>query len=283
VILACRSISRGEALREEILNEAEQAGRPPPNVDVMELDVSSLASVRRFGVAWSRRGLPLNVLINNAGIFSMSAPRGETADGFESHMGTNHLGHFLLTLLLIPSLRAGAAACRRPSRVVCVSSRLHLMGHFNREDPHLTQGYNSLAGYAQSKLANVVFAAELSRRAGGDILGVALHPGEVTTDVVRSLPGPMQRLYKFVMGFILLKPSEGARCSVYCATSPDLEKPKLAGVTYFDSNCAPGNTCAEGKDPEAATWVWNWSAKEVGLGSEENFLPSTISRKNGRL
>ena len=266
VVLACRSQQRGEALKASILADAASAGQANPRVEVMELDLSSLASVRNFAKAWVATGRPINILVNNAGIFSMSAPRSETTDGFESHIGTNHLGHFLLTMLLLPWLRKGAIELGRPSRVVNVSSRLHLMGYIRREDPNITSGYNSLAAYAQSKLANVSFAAELSRRSGGDVISVAVHPGEVATGVVRSLPGPIQTLYNVVMGTILLTPAQGARSSVYCATSPDLDKPKSRGIHYYyDSNCAPVAAHKEATDPEVCAWLWKWSAEAVKL------------------
>lgn len=270
VVLACRSVQRGEALQRSIVSDAAAAGQADPHVEVMELDLSSLASIRKFAKEWAATGRPLNILVNNAGIFAMSAPRCETPDGFEMHMGTNHLGHFLLTLLLMPSLRAGAAALGRPSRVVNVSSRLQLMGRLRRDDPNITTGYNSLAAYAQSKLAQVAFASELTRRGGGDVIAVAVHPGEVATGVVRSLPGPIQTLYNVVMGAILLTPAQGARSSVYCATSPDLDTPKQRGVIYYDSNCTPGASNPETKDPETCAWLWKWSAEAVKLAPKDD-------------
>jgi NAD(P)-dependent dehydrogenase (short-subunit alcohol dehydrogenase family) len=109
VVLACRSIARGEAFKQELEDAARSSGQAAPRLEVMELDLNSLASVRAFASAWIARGLPLHVLVNNAGIFAMSAPRATTADGFEAHLGTNHLGHFLLTLLLLPSMKNSAA------------------------------------------------------------------------------------------------------------------------------------------------------------------------------
>ena len=241
-------MQRGEALRQAICDEASSSGRADPKVEVMELDVACLASVRGFAAAWAARALPLHVLINNAGIFSMAAPRCQTVDGFEAHLGTNHLGHFLLTLLLLPSLRAGAAAARRPARVVNVSSRCHLMGRINREDINLTHSYASLTAYAQSKLAQVMFAAELARRGGGgdDLVAVALHPGEVTTDVVRSLPGPVQKLYKLVMGYILLTPQQG-EISVLALTGCLLLlrfcSSRQADLSWVFWSQAPGAAC----------------------------------------
>lgn len=194
--MACRSIERGQALQRSIKQEAKASGRADPSLEVLQLDLSSLTSVRKFAHVWAteKQNSPVHILINNAGIFAMSAPRCETEDGFESHIGTNHLGHFLLTLLLMPALHAGAKDINRPARVVNVSSRLNLMGKLHRENPNLTTGYSSVVAYAQSKLAQVAFAAELSRRSHGNVIAVAVHPGEVATDVVRSLPAFIQKL-----------------------------------------------------------------------------------------
>ena len=207
VVLACRNRSKGEQLCQELCREGALS---PPRV--MVLDVSSLASVRRFADEWNDSvKLPVHVLINNAGIFSMSAPREETRDGFESHMGTNHLGHFLLSELMLPWLKRAQQEKGRPARVVNVSSKLHRMGRVHREDPHLCEkgSFNSLAAYAQSKLAQVMFAKEYSRRYDGVVRCVSVHPGEVLTDVVRSLPGPMQHAYKLIMRLFLLTPAQG--------------------------------------------------------------------------
>ncbi|KAL4424097.1 hypothetical protein ABPG75_001398 [Micractinium tetrahymenae] len=276
VILACRSISRGEALKQQLEAEAQGAGQPQPQLEVMQLDLSSMQSVRQFAAAFRARGLPLHVLVNNAGIFTIAAARETTPDGFEAHLGTNHLGHFLLTLLLLPALQQGAQQRGRPARVVNVSSKLHYMGSLRQHDINLQgQGvYSSLAAYAQSKLAQVLFAGELQRRGGGQIISVSLHPGEVLTDVVRSLPGPMQKAYRLLLQTILLTPQQGARCSVYCATSPDLEKEKLRGSFYFDSNCAPVAPSREAQDARLAAWLWQWSATAVGLQPADDLPPA---------
>lgn len=211
VVLACRNRAKGEQLATELVCSGQAtAARDGPRVLV--LDVSSLASVRRFADSWNASvKLPVHVLINNAGIFGMSAPREETCDGFESHMGTNHLGHFLLTELMLPWLKKARQETGRPARVVNVSSKLHRMGRIHRDDPHLLEGgsFNSLAAYAQSKLAQVMFAKECSRRYDGVVRCVSVHPGEVLTDVVRSLPGAMQQMYKLVMRLFLLTAAQG--------------------------------------------------------------------------
>ncbi len=211
VVLACRNRAKGEQLAAELVRRGKAtADWGGPRVQV--LDVSSLASVRMFASEWSKSvKLPVHVLINNAGIFGMSAPREETCDGFESHLGTNHLGHFLLTDLMLPWLKKARQETGLPARVVNVSSKLHRMGRIHRDDPHLVEwgSFNSLAAYAQSKLAQVMFAKECSRRYDGVVRCVSVHPGEVLTDVVRSLPGAMQRMYKLVMRLFLLTAAQG--------------------------------------------------------------------------
>lgn len=261
VILACRSIPRGQSLKTEIQSIASST-----EIDVMELDLSSLDSVRNFSTEFLRRNLPLHVLINNAGIFSMASPREETIDGFESHLGTNHLGHFLLSLSLFPALRAASTATGQPSRIVNVSSRLHLMGSIRKNDPNLLHSFSSLTAYAQSKLAQVICANELTKRTHGEVLSVSLHPGECTTDVVRSLPGPIQKLYRMFMSSMLLTPEEGARCTVHCATSPDISNAIMGSdqrCLYYDSNCTLGHAHGCTKDNELSEWLWQWSVDAV--------------------
>ena len=281
MVLACRSVERGLALQRAIEADAAANGHADPSIQVMHLDLSSLASVRSFSAAWAATGQPCHILINNAGIFSMSAPRCETVQGFESHLGTNHLGHFLLTLLLMPSLKQGALSLGRPARVVNVTSRLHLMTKWRRDDPNMTTGYTSLMAYAQSKLAQVAFAAELTHRGGGSVISVAVHPGEAVSDVVRSLPQFIQKLYGVVMGAILLTPAQGARSSVYCATSPEVERSTSSSSSsstsslafYYDSNCAPGTSTPEMYDPETVAAIWKWSVEAVKLLPGEEDLP----------
>ncbi|KAI3432217.1 hypothetical protein D9Q98_003779 [Chlorella vulgaris] len=282
VILACRSVPKGEALAAELRQQAAAAGQPAPQLEVMQLDLSSLLSVRQFAAAWRRRGLPLHCLINNAGIFAMGAAREQTPDGFEAHLGTNHLAHFLLTLLLLPSLRQAADKAGRPSRVVSVSSKLHYVGRLHRQDMNLQTGYSSLAAYGQSKLAQVMFAAELQRRTGGGVVSVAVHPGEVMTEVVRSLPGPIRTAYRFLLQTVLLTPQQGARCSLYCATSPDLYRPALKGCYYFDSNCTPVRPSREAQDDELAAWLWRWSAAAVGLQPADDLPPQADAAGGSR-
>ncbi|GFR45730.1 hypothetical protein Agub_g7146, partial [Astrephomene gubernaculifera] len=242
---------------------------------------------RQFAAAWEAERRPLHLLINNAGVFTIGAPRAETADGFELHMGSNHLGHFLLTLSLLPALRRGAeqlaaaaaagaasapASCR--CRVVTVSSSFHSLarGGISLTDPHLRRpgAYNADLAYAQSKLANILFTRELRRRlAASDphlAPGVlALHPGLVCTGVARDLPALMRAAYYAIMGRILLNCMQGARASIYCATSASAPAAAAPTCGFINSTCRPLLPAPVAQDDAAALWLWRWSAEQVGL------------------
>ncbi|KAK9853628.1 hypothetical protein WJX84_011426 [Apatococcus fuscideae] len=242
VILACRSQQRGDALVAKLRHQAQQRHQKAPDCQVLLLDLSSLASVRSFAAAWRSQNRPLHRLINNAGLFTIGGARRVNADGAEEHMATNHLGHFLLTLLLLPSMKQGSQP-GDPARIVSVSSRLHLLGKLDPRDMQLSSSppLVSLRNYSNSKLAQVMMTAELRRRLGADsgIIAFAVHPGEVLTDVVRSLPPPMPRLYRWVFLHILLTMQEGARASVFCASTDlakvaDTAEPQYC---YVDSDC----------------------------------------------
>eukprot|EP00798_Chlamydomonas_sp_ICE-L_P007352 gene7352-475_t len=226
VVLACRNLAKGDELKAKLEAQAKDLGHEGSKIEVMKLDVSCLKSVRDFADTWEKSGRELHILINNAGIFNMAVSREQTSEGFEAHMASNYLGHYLLTLLLVPALKRGAAsenATNSSARVVHVASSMHLLvpDGVKVSDPHYSKSrYSSETLYAQSKLCQIMFAREMRRRLGPEtnIQVFAIHPGMVLTDVVRTLPDFMQRLYKFLMSFILLTPSQGARASVYCAT-----------------------------------------------------------------
>jgi NAD(P)-dependent dehydrogenase (short-subunit alcohol dehydrogenase family) len=176
VVMACRNEERASAALER-LRELE----PAASVEVRQLDLSDLASVRGFAREWSG---PLDLLVNNAGL--MAIPYQQTADGFEMQFGTNHLGHFALTGLLMPALLD-----RPKSRVVTLSSEAHRIGHINFDDLQSERHYQKWRAYGQSKLANLLFARELSRRAalaGHDLLSVAAHPGYASTNLQAAGP-----------------------------------------------------------------------------------------------
>lgn len=239
VVLACRSEAKTEPVIASIVSETGNEA-----VSFLSLDLGDLDSVRSAARSFLERAEPLHVLINNAGVASQ---RGVTAQGFERTFGVNHLGHFLLTTLLLDRLRESG-----PARVVNVSSDAHYQAKgvdFDalREPTSVT----GLREYSVSKLCNVLFTQELARRVPLDEVGVfALHPGVIASDIWRRLPGPIEWLATRFMK----SSEEGATTSVYCATSPE-----LAGQTggfYVDCREKPANPAAT---PELARELWDRS------------------------
>ncbi|TAL23330.1 MAG: SDR family NAD(P)-dependent oxidoreductase [Frankiales bacterium] len=240
------------------------------DVELVELDLADLASVRACAETVLELAPSLNVLVNNAGV--MAPPLLRTAQGFELQLGTNHLGHFLLTRLLEPALVAGA-----PARVVNVSSRGHLRAGLDLDDPHWhTRPYDKWKAYGQSKTANVLFTVELERRWGpAGVHAYALHPGVIMTELSRHLteadlaalssgarPGGGQ--------LTLVDVPTGAATQVWAATTPELEG---RGGLYLEDCAIAGPTPGDGSagyapwavDPEVARRLWEWSEREVGL------------------
>ncbi len=207
VFLACRSEERARPVLDAIRGAGGSA-------EVVAVDLGSLASVRSAAHAFLARGEPLHVLVNNAGVAGF---RGLTEDGFERHFGINHLGHFLLTKLLLPRLRESA-----PARIVNVSSQVHV--YVRRLDWEAlrrpTRTLTSFREYMVSKLCNVLFNRELARgRAGAGVHSYALHPGVVRSEIWREAPWPLRPFLQRVLQTV----EDGARTSLYCATSPEVE------------------------------------------------------------
>ncbi len=174
VTLAVRNTAKGAAAAQSI-----RAAFPDAQLEVRSLDLADLSSIRHFASAFRTTHDWLDILLNNAGV--MAIPRRETSDGFEMQFGANHLGHFALTGLLLPMLQVKSAA-----RIVTVSSGVHVAGNINFDDLHGKRRYNNWLAYAQSKLANLLFAYELQRRleqAGSPALSVAAHPGYAATNL----------------------------------------------------------------------------------------------------
>jgi NAD(P)-dependent dehydrogenase (short-subunit alcohol dehydrogenase family) len=242
VFIACRSAQRAQPALEVI----RAAGGTAP-VEALDLDLGDFASVRRCADAFLARGLPLHLLVNNAGL---AGTRGFTASGFELAFGVNHLGHFLLTQLLLERLKASA-----PARIVTVASRAHTRTDGIDWDAlrKPTRTRTGIHEYAVSKLANVWFSAELGRRlAGTGVTTYALHPGVVASDVWRSVPWPFRSLMKLRM----ISTEEGARTSLYCATSPDCASE--TGL-YYDK-CRVRTPSTLGRDTALAQELWRRSA-----------------------
>lgn len=167
IYIACRDVKRGEEALRDI--KAESGSE---KIHFLQLDLASLESVRDFSKKFHEKESKLHILINNAGV--MACPQSYTKDGFETHFGTNHLGHFLLTNLLLDLLKASA-----PSRIVVVSSFAHLIGTIKKHDLNSEKSYQKHLVYAQSKLANILFAREIAKRLKGTgVTANSVHPGK---------------------------------------------------------------------------------------------------------
>jgi NAD(P)-dependent dehydrogenase (short-subunit alcohol dehydrogenase family) len=245
LVLACRDTDKTAAALESI---NAVAATPAINVPV---DLASLESVRRLAAELLARCPRIDVLINNAGLFPSSQER--TADGFEMQFGVNHLSHFLLTALLRDRLVA-----TKDARVVTVSSMLHKRGRMDFESFRGVPKYSANAAYAQSKLANVLFALALARRLEGTgVTSNVLHPGGVATDITRDLPWLVRKL----IGFVFISPEMGAKTTLMLATDP-----ALAGVSgaYFDQ-CKRADVAALVNDTALQDRLWQVSADLVGV------------------
>ena len=246
VVLACRNTGKGEAA----------AARMSGDVTVRRLDLSDLASVAEFADATGE----VDVLVNNAGV--MAVPFGRTADGFELQMGTNFLGHFALTGRLRPKLR---------DRVVTVSSPAHRMGRLDLDDLNWERrGYRRWPAYAQSKLADLMFAFELDRRlraAGSRVRSVAAHPGYAATEIGRG-GGLEQRLIAVGNRVLAQSAEAGARPMLYAATMPDVLGgdywgPDRLGEMRGHPKRVTGS--ARARDPHLAAQLWERAAQLTGV------------------
>jgi retinol dehydrogenase 12 len=248
VFIACRSASAGEAAVAAI-----KADSGSDSVWLLPLDLASLESVRSCATAFLSSGEALQVLVNNAGV---GGGRGLTADGFETHFGVNHLGHFALTCLLLERLKASGPG----ARIVNVSSHAHY-GAKGIDFDALRRPTRSLTGmreYSVSKLCNVLFTQELARRLSGTgVASYALHPGVVASDIWRRVPWPARSVIKRR----LLTVEQGAVTSVYCATSDAV----AADSGLFYDKCAV-RAPSPVATPELGELLWKYSAEWTGLG-----------------
>ncbi len=230
VLLGCRNEAKGSAALERLQREA-----PGASAEVVQLDMASLASIRAFAAAFLGRGIALDLLINNAGV--MALPKRElTEDGFERQFGTNHLGHFALTGLLLPALLASPAP-----RVVTVASLAHRTGKIEFDNLQSERSYKGKGweAYNASKLANILFAKELDRRARAahsGLLSLAVHPGVSTTSIFANGPGTMslKAIAVKVLAPVLMQNDEaGALPTLYAATSSDAHGGEYIGPDGF--------------------------------------------------
>lgn len=250
VIMLCRSRQRGELALAEA---RRQSGSE--RIELMLCDLGSLATIRAFADSFLANHKVLDVLVNNAGVVTVK--RQTTSDGFEAMTGVNHLGHFLLTQLLLEAL------IRSPQgRIVNVSSGAHKIGRFDFDNPYLTRGYSVWRGYSQSKIANIWFTRELAKRlAGTAVIVNALHPGAVGTNIGVDRDTGFGKAVHSLLRPFFLTPAQGAETAIYLASSPDVRS--ISGEYFYKKKIAPISEKAQ--DDEFAGRFWTWSEREVGL------------------
>ncbi len=249
VLIVCRDKTRGEAALSEIRTESGNQ-----NVDLTLADLSSMRSVRQLAEDFKRKYQKLHVLVNNAGV--VLTKRLVTPEGFEQTFATNHLGHFLLTNLLLDLIKASA-----PARIINVTSEAHRGSIIHFDDLQGEKKYSSFRAYGQSKLANVLFTYELARKLEGTGVTVnCLHPGVVRTGFGHDSGGAMS-LGIWVISPFFMSAEKAARAAVYLATSPEVE-----GVTgkYFRKT-REARSSEESYDVEAAQRLWQVSEKLTEL------------------
>ncbi|MGB9375907.1 MAG: oxidoreductase [Mycobacteriales bacterium] len=263
VLLGVRDIPRGEQALARLTKAV-----PGAAAELVALDLADQASIRAAADDVSQRVEKLDILVNNAGV--MATPYRRTVDGFEQQLGTNHLGHFALTGLLLPSLLAAPAP-----RVVTVSSLAHAAGVIDFDDLQSERSYNPMTAYAQSKLANLLFAGELDRRAqasGSHLVSVAAHPGVAATNLMRGRPGEGGRIrgLLFGLGFRIAGQSDarGAWSQLYAATAPDVAGGQYVGPGLFGEwrgSPVQVDRSAAAKDLSYGTWLWEVSEQLTGV------------------
>lgn len=266
VVLACRTQAKAERAAASIAEQAADVATTVARDHLAErlepavLDLADLASVRAFADRVLSRHDRIDLLINNAGVMAVPE-RSETADGFELQLGTNHLGHFALTGLLLDRILATPGA-----RVVTVSSGAHRFGSMDFDDLQALASYNPRRAYGQSKLANLLFTLELQRRLdaiGADTMSVAAHPGWTETNLQRHTPQ-----VGFLSRFVAQGPEMGALPSLYAAVAPDAEPAGYYGpdgILEMRGHPAEATISSRGRDEESAARLWDVSETLTGV------------------
>ncbi|KAJ9540381.1 hypothetical protein OSB04_026887 [Centaurea solstitialis] len=253
VIIAARNMEAANEAKQLILNHNQNA-----KIDVLQLDLSSLKSVKAFADSFKALNLPLNILINNAGV--MFCPFQLSQDGIEMQFATNHLGHFYLTNLLLDKMKETAAATGIEGRIVNLSSVAHLYTYeqgIRFDQINDKDSYSDKKAYGQSKLANILHANELTRRLkeqGANITVNSVHPGLIMTDLMRH-SFQLMRLLKLFTYLLWKNVQQGAATTCYVAVHPKLKG--VSGKYFVDCNEYPASKFAT--DPELAKNLWEYS------------------------
>ena len=247
VIIGCRDLKRAGIALNEIQHKTGSV-----DVHLKEIDLSSFSSIKKFAREIIEYEERLDILINNAGVAFQ--PQQKTVDGFEMHFGVNHLGHFLLTNLLLDLIRKSS-----PSRIINVSSGAHnWVRGINFDDINYDKGYSHSTAYGRSKLANILFTYELHNKLEGTgVSTFSLSPGIVATNITSHLPISQYKLVQTLVNFIFQDARGGAQTTICCAVEQNLER--YSGQYFF--NCKPKQLTFSN---EEATKLWEISEKMVG-------------------
>ncbi|MGO9754243.1 MAG: oxidoreductase [Solirubrobacteraceae bacterium] len=268
VVIACRDTVRADRAAASIT-----AAIPGARLEVAALDLADLASVRAFAAGMRETHPCLDLLINNAGV--MAPPRRLTRDGFELQLGTNHLGHFALTGLMLEALLSAPAA-----RVVTVSSIAHTIGQIKFEDLQRDRGYNNWTAYGQSKLANLMFCFELQRRAttaGVALRSLAAHPGYAATNLQFAGPSRFYETALMAIGNRLVAQSAelGALPTLYAATVPDLPGASFVGPDGLRGmRGRPHVLTGADRAYDEQAWQRLWEVSQQLTGVRYEFAPA---------
>lgn len=260
VIMACRNKSKAEKAKAAILKEV-----PNGEVEIMEIDLSKLKSVRNFANAFLKKYDALHLLINNAGV--MIPPYEKTEDGFELQMGANYFGHFLLTGLLLETIMQ-----TQESRVVSLSSLAHKAGDIHFDNLHWERDYVKMKAYRQSKLACLIFSYELQRRlerVGSSTLSVAAHPGISNTELGKHIPKLMYFLFRPLASFYIQKPEYGALPTLMAALGTTVKGGDYYGPTgnKQETKGPPGlaRSKSKARNEEIGKRLWAVSEELAGV------------------
>ncbi|XP_011259620.2 retinol dehydrogenase 12 isoform X2 [Camponotus floridanus] len=285
VILACRNMEKANEAVKDIKNnppsriKKEEYQNSAGELAIYFLNLCSLKSVKDCAKNLLMKEAAIHILVNNAGVAAILYEK--TEDGIETTLQTNHLGHFLLTLLLLPKMQASSPGCR----IVNVSSIIHIFRDIDFDDINLEKSYGPLKSYFQSKLANILFTRELARRLNkANIHGInvySLHPGLIPTEISRSanstiFPGGSYA-YNFFTWLFFKTVEEGAQTTIYC--SVDEKTTNETGLYYSD--CSVANPYWKARNDEYAKNLWDVSCKLLNLELEEDFTTflQSVSRQ----
>lgn len=260
VVMGCRDPNRAQGAAEDVKKTA-----PTAKLELESLDLASLKSIEDFAARMAKAHPALDGLINNAGV--MATPRKTTADGFELQLGTNHLGHFALTMRLLPLLEGAKAP-----RVVNVSSDLHKRGDLHFDDLMLEKSYSPWGAYGNSKLANLLFTYELGRKlqaAGKKTITAAAHPGYAATNLQGGTGSAFMGFLMNIGNAVLAQSAAmGALPQLYAATASDVKTGEYFGPGGFmgmKGHPVKVDSNERSKDPTAAAELWKASEKLTGL------------------